>query len=170
MYYMPQQHFRYWPLKACTQVIRRLSGDFLALLLLALSSFTMAYLLHRYRTQLRAAEPVMASLGLGLGILWWCVAGISELSAHISAQHHLAAIMVLAALSAQLMMRLGQSLNWPALARAVMALVPFMAPVCPAKRSSAAAMCIHPTAGACWPLALRWQRPINACAAKKRWI
>ncbi|MFO1370244.1 MAG: DUF2339 domain-containing protein [Marinagarivorans sp.] len=123
-----------------------ISGDFLALLLLALSSFTLAYLLHRYRTQLRAAEPVIASLGLGLGILWWCVAGISELSAHISAQHHLAAIMVLAALSAQLMMRLGQSLNWPALARAVMALVPFLWLLC-AQQAKFGSSDVHPSHG-----------------------
>lgn len=107
-----------------------ISGDFLALLLLAVSSFTIAYLLHGYRAQLPAAELMVASLGLALGILWWCVAGISELRAHIAYTHQFAAIILFTAISAQVLMYTSQKLNWPPLNLCVFALIPFLSLFC----------------------------------------
>ncbi|HMW46792.1 MAG TPA: DUF2339 domain-containing protein [Cellvibrionaceae bacterium] len=105
-------------------------GDFLALVLLAVSSFTTAYLLHIYRTRVKALELMVASLALMFGTLWWMVAGIIELRAHTPSAQHFAGIIIFAALSAQVMVQLGLKLTWPQLNRCVFALLPFLILFC----------------------------------------
>lgn len=107
-----------------------ISGDFLALVLLALSSFTIAYLLHGQRAHLPPGELILANFGLGFGIFWWCVAGITELRAHIGAQHYFAAIIIFVALSAQVLIWVSQRLRWPPLHYCVFALLPFLSLFC----------------------------------------
>ena len=104
-----------------------ITGDFICLVLLAITSFMIAYLLHLFRGHLRSFEQVVATIALCLGIIWWFVATINELNAHIMGQHLFAATIAFAALSAISLILFSKKLSWQALGKSVFALLPFMA-------------------------------------------
>ena len=103
-----------------------ISGDFLGLALLALTSFSIAYLLHSFHDELRPFEKRIAPLAIALGVLWWFVAGINEMNVHIISQHLFAAIILFAALSSIILVFISKKLSWPILSKSVFALLPFM--------------------------------------------
>lgn len=103
-----------------------ISGDFLGLLLLALSSFVIAYLLHYFNSRLRNIEKFIAPIAIAFGVLWWFVAGINEMNFHVLAKHLFAAIILFAALSALIIMLVSKKLTWSLLNNSVYALLPFM--------------------------------------------
>lgn len=103
-----------------------ISGDFLALALLSLTSFVIAYLLYYFRNELRSIEKIIAIAAIVFGILWWFVAGISEIEAHVLHLHQFAAIVLFTALSALVLMLVSQKISWLELGNSVFALLPFM--------------------------------------------
>ncbi|RZA05640.1 MAG: DUF2339 domain-containing protein, partial [Moraxellaceae bacterium] len=103
-----------------------LSGDFLGLTLLAASSVVIAYLLHSFNNGLRNVEKVIAPIAVALGMIWWFVAGINEMNAHIVSEHLFAAIILFASLSALVVQIIGKKLDWALLSKAAYALLPFM--------------------------------------------
>ncbi len=103
-----------------------ISGDFIGLTLLALTSFVIAYLLHHFIEKIRAVEKVISTLAVALGVVWWFVAGINELNSHIVDEHLFGAIILFAAFSAFTVMLVGKKLCWQALVNSLFALLPFM--------------------------------------------
>lgn len=103
-----------------------LSGDFLGLMLLALTSFTIAYLLHYFNESLRAGEKIISSIAIGFGLIWWFVAGFNEMNTHVMGEHHFAAMMLFTALSAILVMLISKTLAWESLGASVFYLLPFI--------------------------------------------
>ncbi|HEY6529973.1 MAG TPA: DUF2339 domain-containing protein [Cellvibrionaceae bacterium] len=104
-----------------------ITGDFLALALLALTSFTIGYLIHIYRSQLLNAEVQLSPVAIAVGTLWWFVAGISELGGHLAGEQQFAAILLFAACTAIAFMQLSKKLDWAQLNNTVFALLPFVA-------------------------------------------
>ena len=123
-----------------------ISGDFLALVLLSFSSFTIAYLVFYYHAALNAVEKTIGNLALIFGTCWWMLAGINELRAHMASEQHFAAIIIFAALSAQVFIVVSQKINWPQLGACVFALMPFLWLFC-AQQMNFAADYLHPTHG-----------------------
>lgn len=107
-----------------------ISGDFIGLLLLALTGFTIAYLLHRLASSGHALEQVIAKVAMIFAVLWLFVAGISEIFAHILIAYHFASIMVFASLVAVIFIWVGKKISWPDLIGTVYALLPFVALLC----------------------------------------
>lgn len=107
-----------------------ITGDFIGLLLLSLTSFVIAYLLHRFVSESHRAEQALARLPIMLGVIWLFVAGIGELLAHIPLLHQFASILVFASLAAVVFLQVGKKIAWPELSRVVYALLPFTALVC----------------------------------------
>lgn len=103
-----------------------ISGDFLGLTLLALSSFIIAYLLYYFSDKLGNVEKLIAPLAVAFGVIWWFVAGINEINVHIVDAHIFAVIIVFAALSSVVFMLVSKKLEWPLLGNSVFALLPFM--------------------------------------------
>jgi uncharacterized membrane protein len=103
-----------------------ISGDFLGLTLLALSSFIIAYLLYYFSGKLRSMEKIIAPLAVAFGVIWWFVAGINEINAHIIEAHIFAVIIAFAALSSLVFMLVSKKIEWPLLGKSVFALLPFM--------------------------------------------
>lgn len=103
-----------------------ISGDFLGLTLLALSSVVIAYLLHYFNGRLRNIENVIMPIAIAFGVLWWFVAGMNEMNFHVLAQHLFAAIILFATLSALAIMLVSKKLAWELLNNSVYALLPFM--------------------------------------------
>ncbi|RYY75348.1 MAG: DUF2339 domain-containing protein [Gammaproteobacteria bacterium] len=103
-----------------------LSGDFLGLTLLALSSITIAYMLHYFESSLREFEKVITLVAVSLGILWWFLAGLNEISVHILVEYNYAASVVFATLSAIALVLTSKKLDWSLLGKNVFALLPLM--------------------------------------------
>lgn len=104
-----------------------LSGDYLGLVLLAITSFAIAYIVHSFAAGPRLPfERFVGAFAIAAGVLWWCVAGISELAAHTNKDLHFAAILVFSALSAAMLMQLSAKLKWPNIALANFALIPYL--------------------------------------------
>ncbi|GGY70831.1 membrane protein [Cellvibrio zantedeschiae] len=103
-----------------------ISGDFLGLALLALTSFIIAYLSYSFGDRLGSAEKIIAPVGIALGVLWWFVAGINEMNVHVMDQHLFAAIMLFATLSAVSLILIGKKLSWDTIIKSVYSLLPFM--------------------------------------------
>ena len=103
-----------------------ISGDFLGLTLLALSSFIIAYLLYYFSEKLRSVEKLIALLAVAFGVIWWFVAGLNEINAHIIDAHIFAAIILFATLSSVAIMLVSKKIEWPLLGNSVFALLPFM--------------------------------------------
>lgn len=104
-----------------------LSGDYLGLVLLAITAFAIAYIIHSFAAGPRLPfERLVGAFAIAIGVLWWFVAGISELAAHTDKDVHFAAILVFAALSAAALMQLSSKINWPQLGLANFALIPFL--------------------------------------------
>lgn len=103
-----------------------ISGDYLALALLATTSFTIAYLLHVFAEQCSRPERYLSALAIGLGLMWWFVANILELRAHTAQEQHFAAILLFSALTAAALMLASKKLNWVELTEAVFTWLPFL--------------------------------------------
>jgi len=103
-----------------------ISGDFIGLILLSLTAFVIAYLLHLFNDRLGNAEKIITSFAIAFGVLWWFVAGINEMNVHVMAIHLFAAIILFAALSALVILLVSNKLVWPLLNNSVYALLPFM--------------------------------------------
>ena len=103
-----------------------LSGDFLGLMLLALTGFTIAYVLHYFNGTVREFEKIIVPIAVSLGILWWFVAGLNEINAHILREHTYAASILFATLSAVVLVLVGKKLDWSLLSNSVFAVLPFM--------------------------------------------
>jgi len=101
-----------------------IDGDFLALLLLAASDLAMAYMLFRQRDQLFPFEKLMATLALGFGLVWWFIAGIMELNAHILATYQLGLCWLLVGSSGLVMQWLGDRFSWTQLQQSCFGLLP----------------------------------------------
>lgn len=103
-----------------------ISGDFLGVTLLALSSFIIAYLLFYFSSKLGNVEKLIAPLAIAFGVLWWFVAGINEINAHILEKHIFAAIILFSVLSSVVIMLVSKKLEWSVLGKSVFALLPFV--------------------------------------------
>lgn len=103
-----------------------ITGDFLGLMLLALSSFVIAYLLHYFNSRLRSIEKIIASIAIAFGVLWWFVAGINETNAHVLNEHLFSVFVLFSALSSLTIMLASKRLAWVLLNNSVYALLPFM--------------------------------------------
>jgi len=103
-----------------------ISGDFLALTLLALTAFSIAYLMDYFKDAIFNIEKLVAPIAIAFGIIWWFVAGINEINAHVQAQNMFAGIILFAALSAATCMLASKKLAWALLNKSVYFLLPFM--------------------------------------------
>lgn len=103
-----------------------ITGDFVGLALLALTSFIVGYLLHRFADSASTAESTIAKLAVAFGILWWFVAGINEINAHIADRYLFTDTILFATLSSAVLMWVAQKLSWESLDKSVFALLPFM--------------------------------------------
>ncbi len=103
-----------------------ISGDFLGVALLALTAFTIAYLLHHFTDTLRNVEKIISPIAIAFGVLWWFVAGINEMNVHVMGEHFYAAIVLFAALSAISIILVSKKLGWKSLGNSVFALMPFI--------------------------------------------
>lgn len=103
-----------------------ITGDFLGLTLLALTSFTIAYLLYYFSSVLRTAEKFISSIAIAFGVIWWFVAGLNEMNVHVMHEHQFAAAILFSALSAILIMLVSKKLLWNQLGNSIFALLPFM--------------------------------------------
>ncbi|MET0357028.1 MAG: DUF2339 domain-containing protein [Cellvibrio sp.] len=103
-----------------------LSGDFLGLVLLALTSLTIAYLLFRYTNTIHSIEKALIPLALGFGILWWFIAGLNEFSDHILSEYMYSVSILFATATAVAFMLVSKKLDWRLLDNSVFALLPFI--------------------------------------------
>ncbi|MFO1387753.1 DUF2339 domain-containing protein [Cellvibrio sp.] len=103
-----------------------ISGDFVGLALLSFTSFIIGYLLHLFVDNTKSVERVITKLAIVFGVVWWFVAGINEINAHILEQHLFSGIIIFATLSSAVLMWAGQKLVWESLGKSVFALLPFM--------------------------------------------
>lgn len=103
-----------------------ISGDCLGLILLALTSFTIAYLLHHFSSNSKELEKIIALAAISFGVLWWFVGGINEINAHVADNHIFASIILFASLSSVVALLVAKKLDWSALGNSVFALLPFM--------------------------------------------
>ena len=102
-----------------------ISGDFLGLALLALTGFTIAYLLKYFTDTARSGEKVIAMIAIAFGLIWWFVAGVNEMDTHVMGEHHYAAMILFTALSTIMLMFISKKLAWESLRRTVFFLLPF---------------------------------------------
>ena len=103
-----------------------ISGDFLGLTLLAISSVIIAYFLHTFISILRNLERIIVPIAMSLGILWWFVAGLNEINAHILREQIFAVSVLFAVLTAIVFLLTSKKLEWSLLSNSVFALLPFM--------------------------------------------
>lgn len=103
-----------------------ISGDFLGLALLALTSFTITYLLFRYSSTIHVIEKALVPVALSFAILWWFVAGLNELSVHILEDYRYSISILFATSTAIAFMLLSKKLDWNLLSSSVFALLPFI--------------------------------------------
>jgi hypothetical protein len=101
-------------------------GDFLGLMLLAISSVVIAYLLHSFNATLRSFEKVIVSIAMSLGILWWFVAGLNEINVHVPRERSFAASVLFATLTAIGLVLTSKKLDWKLLGNSVFAMLPFV--------------------------------------------
>lgn len=104
-----------------------LDGDFIALLLLAVSDLAMAYLLFRQRDLLLPIEKSVGTLALGFGLIWWLVAGIMEIHAHLQANYQLGISWLFLALGGIAIHQLSEKLSWRQLLLSNFSLLPVAA-------------------------------------------
>ncbi|RYY02064.1 MAG: DUF2339 domain-containing protein [Gammaproteobacteria bacterium] len=109
-----------------TGLVPILNGDFIGVILLALTSFTIAYLLHYFVSVLTSFEKIITPIAVALGVLWWFVAGINEMSVHILPEYLFAAVILLSAISSLIIMLVSKKLTWRLLSNSVFALLPFV--------------------------------------------
>ena len=103
-----------------------LSGDFLGLTLLALTSFTIAYSLHYFDSALRNFEKIIIPCAVSFGLIWWFVAGLNEINAHVIKEHIYSASIVFATLTSIAIILVSKKLSWNVLNNSVYALLPFI--------------------------------------------
>jgi uncharacterized membrane protein len=104
-----------------------LSGDFIGLVILAVSALCIAYLLMRLSDCCCSQEQSWAQLPWMMGWFWWLLAGYMEIKAHIPAAQLFASLLVFFAASVAGFMALGAKLQWPQLARVGYSLLPLAA-------------------------------------------
>lgn len=107
-----------------TGTVPLLSGDFISLVLLSVSALCIAWLLHRFAEQLRQGERLVGFFALLSGWLWWLIAGLLELDAHVTADGLFAAVIAFFAVSCLALSLLSRRLDWPSISHTGFWLLP----------------------------------------------
>lgn len=92
-----------------------ISGDFLSLVLLALSGIGIAWLLQHFIAVCKPAEKRLELVALMAGWIWWLLAGVNELEAHAASRWIFLSLILFLTLSCWALMELSRRLLWPAL-------------------------------------------------------
>jgi uncharacterized membrane protein len=103
-----------------------ISGDCLNEVLMAFSAFAIAYLLERFKAAVSASEASLDVVFISMGILWWFVAGIQEITHHLPRLSQSASMIVFACLSAIALLRFSSLWHWQKLTTFVFAFLPFV--------------------------------------------
>ncbi len=94
-----------------------ITGDFIGLVILAASAFSIAYLLTRYSEHSLRTEKPLAQLTLIIGWLWWLLAGYLEIEAHVAGEQHFPSLILFFSLSVIALVLFSAKVQWPQLAR-----------------------------------------------------
>lgn len=94
-----------------------ISGDFIGLLMLAITALCISYLLTRYLDNISRVEKPLQQFTLIIGWLWWLAAGYNEIQGHISGEQHFLSLVLFFALSIVAVLLLSLKAEWPQLAR-----------------------------------------------------
>lgn len=105
-------------------VVPLIAGDFISLLILAVSAWCISYLLTRFAEHSNRFEKPFAQLSLMIGWLWWLLAGYIEIEAHIAGEQHFPSLILFFTLSVAALVLLSAKLQWPQLARVGFWLLP----------------------------------------------
>lgn len=103
-----------------------ISGDFIGLFILSASALCIAYLFHHFAENLRQNEKFMGFIALLVGWIWWLVAGLMELSGHLSVDAMFTAVITFFTLSCFATLALSRKLSWPQLTHTGFWLLPLM--------------------------------------------
>lgn len=94
-----------------------ITGDFIGLVILAASAFSIAYLLTRYSEHSLRTEKPLAQLTLIIGWLWWLLAGYLEIEAHVTGEQHFPSLILFFSLSVIALVLFSAKVQWPQLTR-----------------------------------------------------
>ncbi|MEN0037430.1 MAG: DUF2339 domain-containing protein [Cellvibrio sp.] len=94
-----------------------ISGDFIGLLMLAMTALCISYLLTRYLDNISRFEKPLQQFTLIIGWLWWLAAAYNEIQGHISGEQHFTSLILFFALSIVAVLLLSLKTQWPQLAR-----------------------------------------------------
>ena len=94
-----------------------ITGDFIGLVILAASAFSIAYLLTRYSEHSLRTEKPLAQLTLIIGWLWWLLAGYLEIEAHVAGEQHFPSLILFFSLSVIALVLFSAKVQWPQLTR-----------------------------------------------------
>lgn len=100
------------------------SGDFISIVLLSISAFTIAYLLFINSEKIHQREKNLQICAHTVGWMWWLAAGYIEIHTHISGENHFAALSVFLALSVAVFLLLSKKIHWPLLAKVAYWMLP----------------------------------------------
>ncbi|MES2824605.1 MAG: DUF2339 domain-containing protein [Pseudomonadota bacterium] len=103
-----------------------ISGDFLNITILAFTALTISWLLYKTIEQVRAIEKLIAPMALAFGLIWWFVAGLLEINAHLADMQIFSVVIVFASITAAIAIWLSKRAHWPALGYSMFALLPFV--------------------------------------------
>lgn len=102
------------------------SGDFLGFAILSFAALAIAYLLFKYRSVAHRFEPGMQGLAIGTGLLWWLLAGLIELSAHVDERYLFALYVIFVSASLGALNAVADRLQWMTLSKAGYSLLPLI--------------------------------------------
>lgn len=94
-----------------------ITGDFIGLVILAASAFSIAYLLTHYSEHSLRTEKPLAQLTLIIGWLWWLLAGYLEIEAHVTGEQHFPSLILFFSLSVIALVLFSAKVQWPQLTR-----------------------------------------------------
>jgi uncharacterized membrane protein len=103
-----------------------ISGDFLNVTILAFTAIVISYLLYKFTERLRAFESLIAPAALTFGLIWWFVAGLMEINAHLADKQVFSFAILFASITAIVAIWLSKRATWQALGYSMFALLPFV--------------------------------------------
>jgi uncharacterized membrane protein len=106
-----------------------ISGDFIGLLMLAVTALCISYLLTRYSEHAKRFEKPLTQLTLIIGWLWWLAAGYNEIQGHVPGEQHFPSLILFFALSVVAVVLLSLKTQWTQLAHLGFWLLPLTAMV-----------------------------------------
>ena len=103
-----------------------LNSLYIGSLLITLSALTSANLFYRYANKLKNNEEVLTPILLILGLIWWFIGGLNEISEHVTRIYKLNSVMSFVVISSLFYVLASKKLQWPQLGYIVASIIPVM--------------------------------------------